>query len=548
MKERGSDVERIKKRIANSDTTDMPGTDYPRPGYKITCAMEEAVTSRSGKKTKLHRVGDHVRITRFDKGRKRYQTDRELQKALGEYVAQHGGDREKPMRVPIILTSDEAGEVLFRRMAMYRGGGQPVCTCEEFALKDAAMLEEQGIPLPSKQEGNLGREYFAGVYTRRKYHPETHKRVGIDTGLCDPASCPFASGGEDDYKDTFKSTYGYWPDSNKVGDVLCRPQIVFTCVIAELAQGRNPVAVLRSKSWNTGSQLSYWLEEMQEATGGILRGIPLWLILEFQQSQDRDGQTHIIPVWTLAPRRFAWPELPEAGSQIQQQRLQAAKYHEEARALLEGDVKGLPAGKDFVEEFWPEVDGESGEADIQDQVEWLARDVLDWSGSEVSDLLDRCEETGEWEQEERRLSDLAENRAEKKAEEVDIEPEGEVDESEPEPEGPADIPCPDDLSMFPTDRKEWADGLKASGWDADALKGALEHTEYGKLPDITDETDPSSLWPVMVAINWYAHEHDLQDPLQPLFDEVETAPTGDSDGGVVEGDFEEQLPLEEDTE
>ncbi len=560
-------LDRIQKKIARGETTDMPGTDYPRPGYKITCAMEDAVVGRNGKETKLHRVGDYVRITKYNKGRKRYETDRDLQQALGGYVAEHGGDAEKPMRVPIFLTSDAIGDVLFRRMAMYRGGGQPVCTCSEFAVKDSIMLEDQDIPRPSKQDGNLGREYFAGVYTRRKYHPDTHDLVRTERGLCDPANCPFATGETDGYKEEFKSTYGYYPKSSKVGDIICRPQVIFTCVIAEIAQGRNPVAVLRSKSWNTGSQLAYWLKEIQDATGGILRGVPLWLALEFQQSSDRDGKTHTIPVWTLAVRQFGWPELPDIGTKIKQQRLQAAKYHHEAERLMEGDVKGLPAGQDFVEEFWPEIDDQDGETSPRELVTWLA-EQLEWSDSEIQDLLDRCEETGEWDEAAEKLSRLAKQASTQgKAERLDAPapaPEGEAVEDEPEPDGPPAIPCPDSLQGFPTSKQEWEDGLWACGWDADEYRHidtAMSYVDgYDVIPEITDDTDPSTLWPIMLTINWYAHQHDLEDPLQPLFDDLgitygdEPEPENEHDGGdgseagytpenpgddIQEGEFEE---------
>jgi hypothetical protein len=453
---------------------------------------------------------------RLNRSRQRYETDKKLQAQLQAFLKAEGDpDPEKPMRVPIYVTSDNPQEVLFRRMAMYRGGGQPVCTCERFVNKPEVMLMQQGIPLPKRSDNNLGREYFAGEYRRRIYDPSTHKRIGITTGVCDPANCPFATGID---RTSYHTVYGTWPKSDQLGTIMCRPHVVFTAVIADISQGRNPVAVLRSKSWNTGSQLSFWLNGIAEATGGYLRGLPMWLTLEFQEATDGDGKSHTIPVWTLEARRFDWAELPQAGAHIQIEQLEAARRHNETARLMEADVKGLPAGRDFAEEFWPETQGGDEPADPRESVEWIARTVLGWSDTEVADVLARCDATGDYQQEYQRLAQLAHTQAEGKARRLEIEPE---QVPEDVPAAPPQIPCPDDLSQFPTSAREWAEALRACGWDENALRAVLDHTEVSTLKQLFGEdADPSRLWLVMVAINWYAAGHDLTDPLQPLFDEL----------------------------
>jgi len=287
---------------------------------------------------------EHFSITRLVKG-DRYEIHPELQALLGK----------EPKSVPCLFPEDTADAGVYTALAMFTRRMR-VCWCDRFELKPEDLCREQGLMWPP--EGEPGREYWWGEYSRRKIVEENGsvRVVDVEHGCCDPHTCQLAAG---DY-DALRTVLGTVPD-RMVGKRVCGPQVE-VILFLPWAKGFNPWARFCSGAWSTGRELPRSLNEIQAAAGGApLYLIPLQLTVARAPMNTPSGR-YALPVVTFAPHHVAWGQLPaavgermallkanaELADALRQRMLMARQIRTEA-------IESPEAQAEFAAEFRPET-------------------------------------------------------------------------------------------------------------------------------------------------------------------------------------------------
>lgn len=233
---------------------------------------------------------DKFTIRQFDQAAKRWKLNPPLQKRLQAKLEEIGAPKpEQPTWVPVLTPYQTPQEAVFSELAMW-AAGRYVCHCTQFALKTPETCQDQGLawPIPGGED-NAGTEYYVGAAVRNywKKKGKGHELRATETVTCDPANCPFARAFQQDDMALYEQVYGR-ANPKTIGYILCKPHTVVPLILPWVGSD-SPRAKFTTSAWSTSRALLRTLDEIHTATGGVLCGLPLRLVLKWHQQQTPMG-------------------------------------------------------------------------------------------------------------------------------------------------------------------------------------------------------------------------------------------------------------------
>lgn len=253
--------------MATLPVTNLAGTQRGTPPRTLKLSI-----GRKGDRGYPEKLG-YIQIQRpaKDATKGRYVCDEELQKAL---VALCGD--QQPKWVPIFVWDNDVSRFLVMRRSFYQGG-KCLCSCGEFRAKTESECRADGLAWPPPGAFHeLPEAYLVGMATWKQYRKQGEALVMVGSRLkvCNPSTCPFATGRmaeleDDDWRQRMTEKHD--------GQKLCKPQIILSCQL-DLPDVRiGTFAKFVSTGWRTAQYLAASLEVVRTMTGGNLMGIPLRL-------------------------------------------------------------------------------------------------------------------------------------------------------------------------------------------------------------------------------------------------------------------------------